>query len=459
MTGRRRSAAVIAAILASALALPLGRVAFAEGITRVTGKVTDKDGKPLDKVPIYFEASEISKRVGPVRTNKKGNYTIATLDVSVAQKWRVIPELPGYKVVKVEFEIVDSNSEERGKGDHILGTKQEHPEITFALIGALGRNVVNLMLAREADFVAAVQAERKKSEGGGAASGGESASGAPAAAGAPAGSPAAGSAPAEASAPRIAGGAEMLQKAKQLGDAGRHAEAIEMYRSFLSKDPTGNPAVYYYLGKSLFESGDDASAEPAFRKGLELKADMKGAHFFLGNIYARQERPAEAAAEFEKELALTPDSANVYYNLGQAYARSGDQDRALAALTQATTLDPAKAEALMLMASIYEERKEVAKRDETYEKVKAVDPKNAAILFFNIGARARNENKNKEAVQAFRKSIEVDPTHAVAHRELAYALMGLQDFAGAVKHFQEYLRLDPRAPDAKEIQGTIAMLK
>jgi tetratricopeptide (TPR) repeat protein len=444
MRRTRRKAPVIAALLAALLAWPTGQRAFADGITRVHGTVTDNHGKPLAKVPIYLEATEIKKRVGPVRTGKNGTYIIATLDISVAQKWRVMPELPGYKTVKVEYEVVASSGEERGKGEVILGSKQEFPELTFALIGATGRNLVNLVLAKDADFIAAVQAERKKQEGGG--------SGVADAAATETAAPAA-------AAPKVAGGAEMLQQAKQLGDAGRHQEAIQMFRSFLTKDPTGNPAVYYYLGKSLFESGDDTAAAEAFKKGLELQADMKGAHFFLGNIYAKEDRPAEAAAEFEKELALTPDSANVHYNLGQAYARTGEQDKALAALTQATTLDPSKPEALMLMASIYEERKDVAKRDETYEKVKAVDPKNAAILFYNIGAKARNENRNKEAVQAFRKSIEIDPANAVSHRELAYALMGLQDFTGAVKHFQEYLKLNPKAPDAKEIQGTIAMLK
>ena len=458
MTNPRSRAPVIAALFAAALALTPGSQVLADAITRVRGTVTDKDGKPLAKVPIYFEATEIKKRVGPVRTGKNGTFLIATLDISVAQKWRVVPEMPGHKTVKVEYEVYDSEGQERGKGDVILGSKQEHPELTFALVGTEGRNVVNLVLAKEADFIAAVQAERKKKEGGGAGSGAPAAASGGGTATAAGAAPAAAE-PATATAPKVAGGAEMLQQAKQLGDAGRHPEAIEMFRSYLTKDPTGNPAVYYYLGKSLFESGDDSAAADAFKKGLELKADMKGAHFFLGNIYAKQDRPAEAAAEFEKELALTPDSANVYYNLGQAYAKTGDQDRALAALTQATTLDPSKPEALMLMASIYEERKDVAKRDETYERVKAVDPKNAAILFYNIGARARNENKNREAVQAFRKSIEIDPTYAVSHRELAYALMGLQDFPGAVKHFQEYLKLNPRAPDAKEIQGTIAMLK
>ncbi|HEV8198519.1 MAG TPA: hypothetical protein VGS03_00700, partial [Candidatus Polarisedimenticolia bacterium] len=59
--------------------------AFAEGITKVRGKVTDPQGKPLEKVPIFFEATDIKKTVGPVKTNAKGEYLIATLDISVAR--------------------------------------------------------------------------------------------------------------------------------------------------------------------------------------------------------------------------------------------------------------------------------------------------------------------------------------------------------------------------------------
>jgi len=34
----------------------------------------------------------------------------------------------------------------------------------------------------------------------------------------------------------------------------------------------------------------------------------------------------------------------------------------------------------------------------------------------------------------------------------------MQDFEGAVKHYREYLKLSPKAPDAKEIQDMIVTL-
>ena len=451
MRPSRRTLLWIAALAPVILPLATPNTAFAEGITRVRGRIVDNHGKPLAKVPIMFEAADINKKVGPVRTGKDGDYIIATLDVTVAKKWHVIPQLPGYKTVKVSYEIVNSSKEEVGKDTRILGSKQEFPELQFALVGDEGRNVVDFVLAKEAEFVAAVQEEKKLKEGGAAAAAGTPAAGAPAAS--------AGAVPAAPDSARVPGGAESLKKAKELTDAGRHAEAIELYRGFLAKDPSGNPAAYYYLGKSLFESGDDGGAEQAFKKGLELQAGMKGAHFYLGNIYLKQERAAEAAAEYEKEAEISPDLDAVFFNLGQAYDKMGEEDKALAAFERAVTINPQKSEALMQMAAIYEKKKDTAKAEEMYQKVIAIDPKNASISFFNIGAHARNENRNKEAVQAFRKAIEIDPTYAVAHRELGYALMGTQDFAGALKQFQEYIRLNPKAPDAKQIQDTIALLK
>ncbi|HEX9427898.1 MAG TPA: tetratricopeptide repeat protein, partial [Candidatus Polarisedimenticolia bacterium] len=267
-----------------------------------------------------------------------------------------------------------------------------------------------------------------------------------------------------------AGGKEMLEQAKKLTDAGRHQEAVELYRAYIAKDPNGNPAVYYYLGKSLFESDDLRGADQAFRKGLELSQNMKGAHFYLGNIALKDERPAEAIPEFEKELALSPDSDSVYYNLGKAYEQSGNDAKALETLEKAATLNTTKPEPLMQMAAIYEKQRDAAqtppdksaaaaKAGAVYDRIKAIDPKNAAILFFNVGAKAKNENRMKEAVQAFQKSVEIDPTYASGHRELGYALIGTQDFAGAIKQFQEYLKLTPAAPDAKDIQKTIAAIK
>ena len=447
MTRTQRTFLALATTVGLAVALAPIEPAYADAITKVRGVVTDNQGKPMPKVKVWLEGVDVKKRVGPLTTGKDGKFIIASLDISVAKKWRVVPDAPGYKTVKVHYEIVDSEKQDRGSGDVIMGSKQEYPDLLFCLVGDEGRNLVDLVLAKEADFIAAVQAERKKKEGGEAA----------ASAGAPAGTEAAAAAPGASEPAKL--GAESLKKAKELADSGHHKEAIEGYRAFLVKDPTGNPNVYYYLGKSLFETGDDAAAEQALRKGLELKPDMKGGHFFLGNICLRGERFSEAAAEYDQEANLTPDNDSVWYYLGMAYTKAGEDDKATAALEKATTINPSRSDAYMLMADIYEKRKDRAKAEEMYQKVIALDPGNAARSFYNIGVHAWNESKEKEAAQAFRKAVEIDPSYAPAHKELARVLTKLQDFPGAVKHYQEYLKLNPQAPDAKEIRDTIALLK
>jgi tetratricopeptide (TPR) repeat protein len=464
MRRARRTGLAIAVLLGMALLGVSWRDALADAITRVKGTVTDNHGKPLAKVKLYFDAVEIKKHVGPVTTNKEGQFVIATLDVSVAKKWKLSADLPGYKTVQQHVEIVDSEGSEVYTGDLVVGTKQEYPELRFVLVGDEGRNQVDIEMAKDAELVAALQEARKKKEGG-AAGGAAAAASAPGstAAGSAAPGPAAPGAPAapgtETAKAPPPGSKETLEKAKSLTDAGRHPEAIELYKAYLAKDPTGNPAVYYYLGKSLFESNQLQEAEQAFKKGLELKADMKGAHYFLGNVALKDDRAKDAIPEYEKELALTPDSDSVYYMLGQAYAQSGEDDKALEAFQKTVTINPSKSDAYMKMASIYEKRKERPKAEEMYQKVIATDPKNAAVSFFNIGAHAWNENRDQEAVQAFKKAVEIDPTYAVAHRELARALMRSADFPGAIKQFEEYLKLNPQANDAKEIRDTIAMLK
>jgi len=240
MTRTQRRFLAAAAAVALTVAVASLKPAYADAITKVWGVVTDPQGKPVPKVKINFEGVDVKKKIAPLTTNKDGKFFIATLDISVAKKWRVVAELPGYKTVKVHYEIVDSEKEDRGSGDVIMGSKQEYPELQFALVsggGDAGRNLVNFVIAKDADFMAAVQAERKKKEGG------ESNASTVAPAGtqpaAPEGAP--GAVPGSGEAPKA--NVEGLKKAKELADAGRHPEAIEGYKAYLAKDPTGNPAV------------------------------------------------------------------------------------------------------------------------------------------------------------------------------------------------------------------------
>ncbi|HMC82354.1 MAG TPA: hypothetical protein VKL61_03900, partial [Candidatus Polarisedimenticolia bacterium] len=65
--------------------------AVAGETTKVSGDITDDKGQPLAKVEVYFENAAIkSKRVGPVKTNKKGHYIHPFLDIGIEPEWRVV---------------------------------------------------------------------------------------------------------------------------------------------------------------------------------------------------------------------------------------------------------------------------------------------------------------------------------------------------------------------------------
>jgi regulator of sirC expression with transglutaminase-like and TPR domain len=64
------------------------------------------------------------------------------------------------------------------------------------------------------------------------------------------------------------------------------------------------------------------------------------------------------------------------------------------------------------------------------------------------------------AEKEFRKALEMNPNHAIAHRNLGVVLAyDLKKKDGAVKEFERYLQLSPNAPDADNIRQTIASLK
>src|SRR5258705_11587308 len=148
-----RSILSVLAGMTTALLLATGS-AIASDMTKVSGNITDDKGQPLAKVQVYFENAAIKgKRVGPVKTDKKGHYIHPFLDVGIEPEWRVVPQLPGYMVLKVKWRQVDSERQEQGSNEVTLNSKQEFPTLRPVMVGTDGVNEVNFAMVKEQDFV------------------------------------------------------------------------------------------------------------------------------------------------------------------------------------------------------------------------------------------------------------------------------------------------------------------
>lgn len=96
---------------------------------------------------------------------------------------------------------------------------------------------------------------------------------------------------------------------------------------------------------------------------------------------------------------------------------------------------------------------------DAYGKALELDPKNVDVRV-DMGICYRNTGRPDIAVNEFKKALDINPAHLFAHKNLAVVLAyDLHDNAGAVREYEQYLRLAPYAPDADQVKREIEALK
>src|SRR5262245_9902251 len=129
----------------------------------------------------------------------------------------------------------------------------------------------------------------------------------------------------------------LLQRARQLQEAGRIDEAVSAYRNMLMQDPAHGEA-HFFLGAILARKGEVAAARSHMEQAVRLRPNVAEFHQGLGLLRLREKHLAEAIDCFRKAVAAKPDFALAHNNLGTALRRSGDLAGALVHWRQAHLL-------------------------------------------------------------------------------------------------------------------------
>lgn len=112
--------------------------------------------------------------------------------------------------------------------------------------------------------------------------------------------------------------------ASVLEKLGCFREAIDVARRVVG-DPTATRIYLKYdvIGRCLWQLGDFAGAEQAFRASLGVKTRPEGL-IFLAALLEEIGRLGEAIDCLRDALELEPDNAEAHYNLGSCYWTLGD---------------------------------------------------------------------------------------------------------------------------------------
>ena len=88
------------------------------------------------------------------------------------------------------------------------------------------------------------------------------------------------------------------------------------------------------------------------------------------------------------------------------------------------------------------DKKNIKEIIECYNNIARLEPANSKILY-EIGHLYLKDKDKFNAVNAFKRAIELDSQNPFYHNSLAYALVQLQDYDGAINEYMYAIRLNP----------------
>ncbi len=192
-------------------------------------------------------------------------------------------------------------------------------------------------------------------------------------------------------------------------------------------------------------------------------------------------------------FAGVPSNALNFYQKGTAAARKGDAKAAAESFSAAVTAYPNFPIALNELGKQYMILKQWDKASDTYEALLKLKPNDAAS-HLDLGIVAFNKKNFEVADSHLRKALELNSAGPSAHYYLGLTLISLKRYPEAQTEFEatvanggenlalahkylgglymsaqknqqaadeleKYLKLDPKAPDAERIKGTIKDLR
>lgn len=142
--------------------------------------------------------------------------------------------------------------------------------------------------------------------------------------------------------------------------------------------------------------------------------------------------PAVPPADVQKQIGFLqsvlkddPKNLNTLIQLGNAYFDSGQFDRAI----------------------------------EIYSKALEIDPKNADVRT-DLGIMYRRKGDYDRAIAEFKKAAEIDPKQVNSRYNLGIVLLHDKgDIKGAIKAWEDYLKVQPTGPRAENIRSQMTKMK
>jgi tetratricopeptide (TPR) repeat protein len=213
-----------------------------------------------------------------------------------------------------------------------------------------------------------------------------------------------------------------------------------------------NYTMHCNLAVLLAGQGDSKAAEFHYLEALKINPDDKDTNINFGNLLVRQGRLDEAIERYINAIKSKPNFAKAYNNLGIAYVQRGDRQKAIEQFSTAVKINPSYLDAQnnLKMALLQKQVKESASTKQSADS-EDISTFSGQMM---VGTSLMKKGDLDGAIKHFQEALKIEPENINAHVSMGLALGYKRNFDGAISHFRTAIKINPRIP---EIYNSLAV--
>lgn len=220
--------------------------------------------------------------------------------------------------------------------------------------------------------------------------------------------------------------------------------------------------AHYVLGYFYFTDDNLSKAEEEAEAALRRDGNLWMAQKLIGDIHFQKGEYEDALKAYKATAALNNDDAVLYNDMGLACMQMEKYSEGIYYLKEAFRLNPGNANILYSLASVYRDRGMFREAQERYRQLIRMHP-DYPNVHNDLAGVYENQKRHKEALDEYALEIKYslsklkdDPADPFTLNNLAYAYIGIKEYAKAEEEIKKAISL---RPGYREAYITLARLR
>ena len=248
----------------------------------------------------------------------------------------------------------------------------------------------------------------------------------------------------------------LLSRAVPLHQAGKLAEAAELYRQAIAMDQR-NFHARYLLAALHYQQQHLPEAMAQIDAALAVNPNAPEAVMLSGMLLKASGRAQEAVARLEKAVALNPRYGEGWHNLGTTLLDMGRAGDALTAFDKLVVLEPRSEGAHYNRGLALQALERAQDALACYRQALSIRP-DLNPTRYNIGVLLTNLGENlDEALGHFDAVLAREPRNVKAWTGRAKALPAMKRYGEALESVERALAIDPDYTPALSIRSSVLL--